>query len=75
MGIQVESFTVERAENGRFQGRTFDGKLREFGMQLVRDLATNKLTLEPYPHFTDFHSEKWFEDSEPWTKEERLGQL
>ena len=37
--IQFESFVVEQEENGRFQGRTFDGKLREFGIQLVRDLA------------------------------------
>jgi hypothetical protein len=75
MAIQFESFVIEQAEDGnKFQGLTFDGKRREFGIQLVRDLATNKLTLEPYPHFTDPGSERWFEDSEPWTEAERLGQ-
>ena len=75
MALKFESFVIDKVEDSnKFQGRTFDGKRREFGIQLVRDLATNKLTLEPYRHFTDPDSEKWFEDSEPWTEAERLGQ-
>jgi len=72
--IKFESFVIEKQEGHRCQGMTFDGKRREFGIQLVRDLATNKLTLEPYRHFTDPESEQWFHDSEPWTEAERLGQ-
>ena len=74
MAIKFEAYLVEQEEGlQQFQGVTFDGKRREFGIQLVRDLATNKLTLEPYPHFTDPGSATWFEDSEPWTEEELRG--
>lgn len=55
------------------QGVTIDGKKREFKLAVTRDKATNKLTLHPYRHFIDPDSTPQFEDSEPWTEDERRG--
>jgi len=54
-------------------GQTIDGKQREFGFQIVRNLATNQLFFQPYRHFIDPDSKPAFTGSEPWTRDERRG--
>jgi hypothetical protein len=76
--IEFESFTIRRFEIGhdgcpRIQGATIDGKKREFGIEMHRDTRDNSVGMHVYRHFTDPESQPWFEDSQPWTKDETFG--
>lgn len=53
------------------QGRTVDGKTREFALAITRDLRTNELSLDVVPHFSDPVSQPTFSGSEPWEGDEK----
>jgi len=68
---RYEAFEIINIDGTHLQGKTVDGKVREFSIEIVRDLVTNELDLVPYRHFIDGDSISWFPGSEPWTEEER----
>lgn len=74
MGTRYEAFEIVNQDGNHFQGKTVDGKVREFCFQIVRDLATNALAVVPYRHYTDAENfQPWFPGSEPWTEDEVRG--
>lgn len=73
---RYEAFSILEMEDAFAVGKTLEGKVREFSFVVHRDRATNKLTLDVVPHYTDPESSPAFpvHKPEPWTEEERLGQ-
>jgi hypothetical protein len=71
---RYEAFDIVNQEGNHLQGKTVEGKVREFCLQIVRDTVTNELTIKPYRHYTDdVDFIPWFPGSEAWTEDERRG--
>lgn len=73
MGLRFESFVIVNQDGNHFQGRTVDGKVREFELCFNRDLATNELSVGVIRHHHDEDGLPWFPGSEPWTADETRG--
>jgi hypothetical protein len=61
---------VDVSPDGYLQGGNDEGKMREFGLVVNRDVETGELTLGVCRHFTDPDSLAAFAGSEPWAPDE-----
>lgn len=74
MGLRFENYEIVNQEGTHLQLREMlTGKVREAELTVVRDTATNKLSVGVVRHFTDPESLPWFPGSDPWTEDERRG--
>jgi hypothetical protein len=63
---RFKTFDVVNVDGFHLQGKTQEGEIREFGLQVVMDKITGEMALVPYRHFVDPESLPWFPGSVAW---------
>jgi hypothetical protein len=70
--VIYEAFVITAINpDGKAQGVTSEGKVREFALVVHRNLETGELSLDAARHFHGDCSVAAFPGSRPWTEEER----